>query len=95
VRHQVRHKDGNGLNPRASNLAWATPKENAADKRRHGTLRRGADCHNAILTPEIVRQIRIQVERCKTKTSRLAALFGVRPECIRKVIRRETWAWVK
>lgn len=34
---EVRHLDGNSLNDSASNLIWGTPKDNAADSRRHGT----------------------------------------------------------
>ena len=33
---EVRHLDGNKLNPKACNLAWGTKKENAADRDRHG-----------------------------------------------------------
>lgn len=33
----TRHLDGNPGNNRLSNLAWGTPTENEADKRKHGT----------------------------------------------------------
>jgi transposase-like protein len=35
--YQAAHGDGNKLNNTAANLRWATPKENNADKLRHGT----------------------------------------------------------
>jgi len=35
--HQVRHLDGDRMNPSAANLAWGTAKENAEDRDRHGT----------------------------------------------------------
>lgn len=38
---EVRHLDGNHLNPRADNLAWGTRTDNAADRERHGTTARG------------------------------------------------------
>ena len=38
---EVRHLDGNHLNPLASNLAWGSRKDNAADRDRHGTTARG------------------------------------------------------
>lgn len=40
--HEVRHLDGNKLNPKLENLAWGTQKENAADRERHGRTSRGA-----------------------------------------------------
>lgn len=35
--HEIRHMDGNRLNPHADNLAWGTRSENAKDRARHGT----------------------------------------------------------
>jgi len=40
-KHHAAHKDGNGLNNAASNLRWATAKENEADKVGHGRSRLG------------------------------------------------------
>lgn len=34
--HEIRHLDGNKLNPHATNLAWGTKRDNAADRERHG-----------------------------------------------------------
>lgn len=35
--HEVRHLDGNKLNPNVSNLAWGTRSENALDRVAHGS----------------------------------------------------------
>ncbi|MBH9660986.1 HNH endonuclease [Burkholderia multivorans] len=39
--YEVRHLDGNKLNPHFSNLEWGTPKQNAEDRERHGRTSRG------------------------------------------------------
>lgn len=41
LQHQVRHLDGCKQNNAASNLAWGTALENAADRERHGRTARG------------------------------------------------------
>ena len=46
--HEVRHLDGNKLNPHADNLAWGTRKENADDRELHGRTSRGAR-HSAFI----------------------------------------------
>lgn len=38
---QVRHKDGNHLNPRWDNLEWGSAKDNASDREAHGRTARG------------------------------------------------------
>lgn len=43
---QVRHLDGDHMNPAASNLAWGTALDNAVDRETHGTTARG-DRHGA------------------------------------------------
>lgn len=42
---EVRHLDGNGLNPALSNLAYGTRSENSRDKRAHGTDHNAAKTH--------------------------------------------------
>lgn len=46
--HEVRHLDGNKLNPCADNLAWGTQKDNADDREVHGRTSRGASHSEAI-----------------------------------------------
>ena len=52
------HNDGNALNNNLNNLRWDTPKNNHADKVKHGTTNRGERCGTAKLTLEQVRAIR-------------------------------------
>ena len=46
-RQECRHLDGNEINDSLSNLAWGTPLENHADKRRHGMIAKG-DKHGKV-----------------------------------------------
>src|SRR5690606_26890186 len=46
--HEVRHLDGNRMNPSASNLAWGTRQENADDRETHGRTSRG-ETHSAAI----------------------------------------------
>lgn len=57
---QCRHLDGNPQNNHVSNLCWGTAKENAGDKRRHGTQVHlcGEKSGSAKLTFEEVCEIR-------------------------------------
>lgn len=47
--YEVRHLDGDKLNPHADNLAWGTRKQNADDRERHGRTSRGAE-HSSRIT---------------------------------------------
>lgn len=58
--HQGAHGDGNPRNNALSNLRWATPKENNADKILHGTnVNKGVPSARAICSPVQVAAIRL------------------------------------
>ena len=75
----VAHFDGDKANNHVSNLRWATPAENEADKRRHGS-RRGAppgERHpNARLTADLVAAMRRAAVAGHPATE-IARRFGV------------------
>lgn len=89
---QIAHWDGDKLNNKPANLRWATIGENAQDKVRHGVT---ADqfgerhSHNK-LTEDQVREIR-GTPYFRGFDVQYAARFGVRPQAIGKVRRRERW----
>lgn len=82
------HNDGNPQNNHLSNLRWDTPKNNHADKIKHGTTNRGEKCGTAKLTLEQVRAIR--------KDNRLqriiAADYGVKDNTISRIKSGKRWA---
>lgn len=91
--HGAAHSCGNGhegcVNPR--HLRWATQRENIADSVEQGTRCRGEDQHAAKLTEDAVKAIRAS----NARQIDLAAKYGVAPETIRRVRKRQAWAWLE
>jgi len=88
---QAAHSCGKGhlacVNPR--HLRWATPKQNAEDKRKHGTLLMGEEHPQAKLTAAKVNAIRALAGQFSVPE--LAEIFEVHARTISDVLRRETW----
>ena len=55
---EVRHLDGNKLNSHFDNLVYGTPKQNANDNKIHGVTIRGEQHGSAVLTEEIVKNVK-------------------------------------
>jgi hypothetical protein len=75
-------------------VSWGTPLENAADKIRDGTIRRGERHTSAKLTPTDVREIRRRVAAGETRPG-LAQAFGVTQAAISAILNRKSWAWLE
>lgn len=86
--HHAAHRDGVNTHNWPSNLKWATPKENEADKLAHGNRARGARHGAARLTQEQVVAIRNTVGKSHTE---MAAEYGVHPSTIDYAVSRKTW----
>lgn len=54
--HEIRHLDGNKMNPNARNLAWGTRKDNADDRAAHGRTSRGI-AHSVAIKAGIQRSV--------------------------------------
>lgn len=91
--HHGAHNDGNPMNNHVSNVRWATPQENEADKVRHGTSNRGERFGRARLTNAQA----VEIKRCLAAghaSKDLAARFGVHPSTICSLKRGKSWAWL-
>lgn len=75
-RHQVAHIDGSKQNNSVSNLRWATPEENQADRKTHGTSNTGSRHPRSKLTEIDV--IEMRALRSKGHTSKeIAQRYGI------------------
>ena len=87
---EARHLDRDRWNAALSNLAWGTPVENQADKRRHGTQPRGAKVASSKLTEDDVRAIRASREKGVV----LARRYSVNQVTISNIRHRVIWRHV-
>jgi hypothetical protein len=92
--HEVRHLDGTRSNNDPTNLAWGTPAENEADKRRHGTAAIGSHHGIAKLNEEAVRILRIAIPQGLWNPVDAAKVFGVDPSVIRAIVAGRSWTHV-
>jgi hypothetical protein len=87
---EVAHWDGDETNVTLSNLRYATPIENDADKIRHGTRTEGSRNGQARLTDQQVREIRrrsaLGERRCD-----LAEEFGISAVNITNIVHGRIW----
>lgn len=84
------HGDGVKTNNRLSNLRWATPAENSADKAKHGTRQNGARAGTAKLTWEAVAEIRARRASGEGLPS-VARRFGVCVNTVTNITSGKTW----
>lgn len=91
TRHQVAHIDGNALNNRADNVRWATAKENAEDRERHGHTARGERSGTAVLSDALVRAIR----ESGLSATDTAKKFNLARTTAARVIGRQTWRHIE
>lgn len=95
IEHQAAHSCGKGhegcVNPK--HLRWATPPENIADKKMHGTWLMGEDVPTAKLTENDVRRIRHLGSQMQQKE--IAHLYNVSQATIWKILTHRTWRWLE
>lgn len=99
---QVAHKDGDGRNNRSTNVRWATPVENCADRFAHGRTAHSDEHYAARLTNAQVRAIRAEHTRLKAGRKivphgtipALAARYGVSRQTITNITTGSKWRHV-
>lgn len=90
---QAAHNDGNPENNRACNLRWATPVENASDKRRHGTMPIGEKAGTAKLTEETVRNM-LGDHSSGLRVVQIAKKYGIDSGRASLIVRGLSWKHV-
>lgn len=92
-KHHAAHSCGNGhmacVHPK--HVRWATPGENEADKRIHGTIAVGENHGSSKLTEEAVRSIKISNGSCRV----LGKKFGISPKQIHNIRIGKHWRHIQ
>lgn len=93
-RHEAAHSCGKGhegcVSPR--HVYWALPKENQADRVKHGTSNRGTQQHSARMSEDDIREIRTLAATMRVKD--IAQKFGLHQSYVSQIISRKRWAWL-
>jgi hypothetical protein len=83
---QVRHLDGEQSNNSFDNLCWGSSRENAADKKRHGTLPAGDRCHFTKYNGADFERIS-DLRRAGKSQAAIAAHLGIGQSHVSRVLR--------
>jgi DNA-binding transcriptional regulator YiaG len=86
------HNCGNRKCVNPAHMSWKTRKANMADTLTHGTRRRGVNTHQAKLSEDEVRQIRLL--RGKEKQPETAKKFGVSNVTVSNIQTGYSWKWL-
>ena len=87
----VCHKDGNPDNNKVENLYWGTPKQNQADRIKHGTMCYGEQNSLAKLNNNTVIILRKIYATNKFSKTDLAEIAGVSLSSLSKMLTFQTW----
>ncbi len=88
--HEGAHGNGNPCDNSLKNLRWATPKENAEDRRKHGRSLEGERHHNSKLISSQILEIRA-MSKTGLAYPDIAKKYGVTTANICKIVLRQAW----
>ena len=88
----TRHLDGNPANNRLANVCYGTNAENAQDRIRHGTHRRGEDAPTAKLAEWQAAEVLWLFENVTRNRSEIARRVGIARTSVVRILSGETWA---
>jgi len=92
--HQVAHWDGVRTNNHVDNLRWATRKENAQDRNRHGTAPIGENAPNGKLTEAEVLAIRSEYRPIYGILKRIANKYNITSTQVLHIVHRRQWTHI-
>lgn len=90
---EVRHIDGTRDNDSAENLAWATHKENIADKVAHGTRQTGERANNVKISEKQAREVK-NLWAAGANVSEVMAKTGASRATAYNIKYGNSWAWL-
>ena len=90
VNYHAAHSCGNPSCVNKRHLSWKTPKQNCADKLKHGTQHRGENVYNASMSNEVARKIKFDQRRNRV----IANHYGVREDVVCNIKRGKSYSHV-
>ena len=92
---QVAHNDGDKLNNRLDNLRWSTPKDNIADKVKHGTANQGERHGRSRFTEKDIRAMRMLRDELGMTITYIADLYKTTTSHAAGIVNRKKWAHIQ
>jgi hypothetical protein len=94
TKHEVAHWDSDRMNNRASNVRWATRRQNNLDKQRHGKQAYGTEIRQSKLSEADVLEIRALLQAGQLSFAKIAGSYNICVATVHAIKHRKTWQWL-